>query len=642
MKKKEIILASLLASVTLLNTSVSADSVDNLEASTGNITDVQSIATNESTGTDIVDFTTTTTEETTDVAGESLATSETGDSNVSSYSVPKTDEELKNYTLSLGVPEVVVATGIQGQPDPKLKIDNEKNFLDIDDINDYTDFIVDSETYAGKAYLKTDSLDPNDIVIAKLTEETAKSTDQFLKTVNTISSSKHEIYTYDRNNKGDFESRVIYTMKGTGSDTIDGLKPKLEELRETYRPKITFDNNGYTSLLNPDIVGHGYDNYAIDYYNNWLFRTFYEGLPVTLKDIVKRPEEVLNYGKGLSLLFGLYPSSYVDYYLAYDKENFQNILMAQEGVYILSGGFFGTSAHNNQIAIRLPDVFLKDEIRSIYPYPVSGKNVGKNLLKSLDFKKNKNPENVKILATNIKDGLKEVDEDLKNVTKPFPSLKKEIVDIFDEEKEKINPKNVIKPAINAAKETDSAIDDSLDAFSRRDYVQAGISGSLAIVSPIVGVLESIERAETIVKSAEDIADGDFINTSENSDEKDTEFVSDIKEYKREYKEEKKTEQVKGSIFALVHKLYNLIVDLVSKFGSKILYHMSIIGSPLLSFVVGVISSVGIAIAGGIAWSALMKKQVMNLVWKNSNSKSILKSIKDTGENISKFLKKLIP
>lgn len=68
--------------------------------------------------------------------------------------------------------------------------------------------------------------------------------------------------------------------------------------------------------------------------------------------------------------------------------------------------------------------------------------------------------------------------------------------------------------------------------------------------------------------------------------------------------------------------------------------MSIVGNPLLSFVVGVISNVSIAVAGSIAWATLIKKQAMNWVWKNS--KSILKSIKDIGEGILKFLKKLIP
>lgn len=83
----------------------------------------------------------------------------------------------------------------------------------------------------------------------------------------------------------------------------------------------------------------------------------------------------------------------------------------------------------------------------------------------------------------------------------------------------------------------------------------------------------------------------------------------------------------GITFGLIHKIFNALVDILSDIGSSIakLFGMSL--GILGSVIAGIVTTGVVTIAGGILWSTVLKKMIMD-------------GLKNSRDTIMKFLKGL--
>ena len=287
----------------------------------------------------------------------------------------------------------------------------------------------------------------------------------------------------------------------------------------------------------------------------------------------------------------------------------------------MTGGVGGAGGNQNAIALRIPDELLNEEYRLLYK-----NNYKKNYVKKI-LDETINPGK----DSNIKNFIEPIDEFTKKhrFDKEKKELKKEISNSIGKAKSvKEVGKRVV--GINTIEDARDDIGDSLKKLeknSTQKYPSNILKNVVPAAKTVIAIKDVLDLTKDATSLLGDVISGDITGTRVKHDEDDTDFVKDVKDYKAEYKNDRESETFLGITFGLIHKIFNALVDILSDIGSSIakLFGMSL--GILGSVIAGIVTTGVVTIAGGILWSTVLKKMIMD-------------GLKNSRDTIMKFLKGL--
>ena len=303
------------------------------------------------------------------------------------------------------------------------------------------------------------------------------------------------------------------------------------------------------------------------------------------------------------------------------SDEYSEILITGAGIFIMTGGVGGVGGNQNAIALRIPDELLNEEYRMLYK-----NNYKKNFVKKI-YDETFNPGN----DSNIKNIIEPIDEYTKKhrFDKEKKELKKEISNSIAKAKSvKEVGKRVV--GIDTIEDARDDIGDSLKKLEKNStnkYPSNILKNVIPTAKTVIAIKDVLDLTKDATSLLSDVISGDITGSRVKHDEDDTDFVKDVKDYKAEYKNDRESETFLGITFGLIHKIFNALVDILSDIGSSIakLFGMSL--GILGSVIAGIVTTGVVTIAGGILWSTVLKKMVMD-------------ALKNSRDTIMKFLKGL--
>jgi len=159
-------------------------------------------------------------------------------------------------------------------------------------------------------------------------------------------------------------------------DKEEFIKVRAESIKNgmaTYTmPKVTFDDEGYTSFIQSSAIGHGAFSYSFDYTSDLQGYTFKNGEQLPLTYFLKDVNKAAKYLRGIAYKHHNSP------YYSSDKENglpytggkyvngSTSYYLLNDGIYVFMPESSGVSNWNWALAVRLPMVFVKDQYLGLF------------------------------------------------------------------------------------------------------------------------------------------------------------------------------------------------------------------------------------------------------------------------------------